>query len=490
MKKILLCFFSFVLAFSFVGCKKSDNLTDLSKNLSNYTINLEIDAENKFVQANQTVDFFNNTDSILKQLKFHLYPQFFEEGNTNYILPSTRLNEAYPNGMSYANFEIERVKIDNTDIKICYEGECDNILVVNLNESLLPEKRVEIVIDYSFSIPNCEHRFGYGENTINLANFYPIACVFENNEFSTKPYNANGEPFYSDISNYCVNITVEKQYIVASSGNKTNENVENNLKNLSFQTQAVRDFALVLSDKFEIISEKVGNTNIEYFYTDDDEKEQSLQASVDSIKTFSNLFGAFPYETYSVVQSDFIYGGMEFPNLVMISNDIQNIDDYKNVIIHETAHQWWYAMVGNDEFSFPWLDEALTEYSTILFYDHNNYNLTHKEMVETCHSNYLTFITVYEDVLGSIDTSMRAVDEYSTEPEYTYCTYVKGVLMFESLNSVIGEKNFYSALKLYFENNKFKNATPEDLISAFEQTSKQELNNFFSSWINGKVVIR
>lgn len=148
-------------------------------------------------------------------------------------------------------------------------------------------------------------------------------------------------------------------------------------------------------------------------------------------------------------------------------------------------------MVGNDEYKYPWLDEALTEYSTLLFYDENDgYNLTHSEMLDANRSNYTLFINVYEDVLGAIDTSMRAVDEYDTEPEYTYCTYVKGVLMYESLYQLLGEKTFISGLQEYFSANKYKNATPDDLISAFESASNTALKNFFNSWIEGKVVIR
>ena len=39
------------------------------------------------------------------------------------------------------------------------------------------------------------------------------------------------------------------------------------------------------------------------------------------------------------------------------------------LIAHETAHQWWYSVIGNDEINEPWLDEALTEYSTILYFE-------------------------------------------------------------------------------------------------------------------------
>lgn len=491
MKKFFAIIFSLVFVFSLTACKKKENLNELSANLTTYEINLSLDMETKKVDATQTINYINNTNAILKTLKLHLYPQFFEEGATEYIVPSTRMSNAYPNGMSYAEFNVNRVKVEEQDKTIVYENECDSILSIELTSSLLPQERTKIEIEYSFILPNCCHRFGYGDNTINLGNFYPVLCVYENDKFSTNPYNSNGDPFYSDIANYCVSITTSKQYIVAGTGVKIQEKIEDNHKTTTFYAKVVRDFALVLSNKFSIINHTLKNINIEYYYFNDAEPNRSLQAGVDAINTFSELFGTYPYSTYSIVQTDFVYGGMEYPNLVMISNSIDNKDDFINVIIHETAHQWWYGMVGNDAFTYPWLDEALTEFSTLLFYDNcEGYNLTHSQMVEIAKENYTLFISVYEDVLGDIDTSMRAVSKYSTEPEYTYCTYVKGVLMYDSLYNLIGEKKFVESLKTYFENNKFSNTTPNNLIQAFNEITKQDFNNFFSSWTNGKVVIR
>ena len=491
MKKILVFLFSFALILSTFGCKKKDDIDKLSKNLTSYEINLDVNCETKKVTANQTIEYVNNTNNILKFVKFHLYPQFFEEGATEYVISQTHMNTAYPNGLSFAEFNIDRVKVGNKDKEIVYENEFDSILVVQLNSSLMPGEKDIIYIEYSFTLPNCCHRFGYGENTINLANFYPIACVFDNGKFNTNGYNSNGDPFYSDMSNYCVNISLDKQYIATGTGIKENEKIENELKKVNFSAKLVRDFAMVVSNKFEVVNSQVNDTLIEYYYFKDDNKNRSLQAGVDAIKTFSKLFGEYPYKSYSIVQTDFVHGGMEYPNLVMISSQIENDDDYLNVIIHETAHQWWYGIVGNDEYIYPWLDEALTEFSTILFYDNNKgYKLTHKQMINSSKENYSLFISVYEDVLGSIDTSMRAVNQYSTEPEYTYCTYVKGVLMYESLYQLIGEKDFIKGLKIYFENNKYTNAEPKNLIKSFEQASNKKLENFFSSWINGKVVIK
>ena len=491
MKKIFVFLFLFTLIFSTIGCKKKDDLTEISQGLNQYNISLEVDVENKSVFAKQNLKYINKTSSVLKTIKFHLYPQFFEEGATDYIVPSTKMNLAFPNGISYASFNVDRVQVENAEQPVKYSGEFDSILVVELNSSLMPNETTDLYFEYSFTLPNSHHRFGYGDNTINLANFYPIACVFEDGEFVTNPYNSNGDPFYSDVANYSVDIKVDNQYIVAGTGVKTEKRTDEKTKNVTFKSQVVRDFACVLSNKFKLISNKANETLVEYFYFDDPNPNKSLQTGIDAITTFSNMFGDYPYKTFSIVETDFVYGGMEYPTLIMISSQIENSDDYSNVIIHETAHQWWYGIVGNNEFKYPWLDEALTEYSTILFYDNcSGYNFTHSEMVDISKENYSLFVSVYEDVLGKIDTSMRAVNEYSTEPEYTYCTYIKGVLMFDSLYQLIGKKDFNQALKTYYNNNKFSNAAPNDLIQAFNETSKQNLENFFSSWIDGKVVIK
>lgn len=491
MKKFLVILLIFSFIFPISACKKKENLNELSKDLTTYEINLNFEDKTQKITATQNVSYVNNTNSVLKTIKFHLYPQFFEEGATHTVVSQTKMNTAYPNGMSYAEFNIDRVQVNNVEKSVVYENEFDSILSVELNNSLLPEERTNIVIDFSFTLPNCHHRFGYGENTINLANFYPIICVFENGNFNTNGYNPNGDPFYSDMANYYVNINLEQQYIVAGTGVKTDTILENNRKNVTFSANMVRDFALILSEKFKVVSEKFENTNIEYYYFNDTDPNISLKAGADSIKTFSELFGKYPYSTFSIVETDFVHGGMEYPNLVMISSAIENKDDYLNVIIHETAHQWWYGMVGNDEYSYPWLDEALTEFSTILFYDYNSgYNFSHTQMINASKENFSIFVSVYEEVLGKIDTSMRAVNEYPTEPEYTYCIYVKGVLMFDSLYNLIGEKDFVKSLKTYFENNKYTNVSPEQLYLAFNETTKKDLSGFFDSWIKGKVVIR
>lgn len=488
-------FLSLILGFVFVSCfgvffacKKKGNTFGFSKNLNSYDI--EISQNGDAWTGKEKLCYTNKTGDALSSLKFHLYPKYFEEGGTDYVVAQTKVNEAYPNGIDYAKFDILRVLVDGIDIAVKYAGEMSGVLVVEFPNKLLPEETSKIEIEFSFELPIGEHRFGYGDNSINLCNFYPIACVYESGDFVVSPYNSNGDPFCSEVANYNVIITADKNFVVAGTGNVAGETIHGDKKTTCFDAVAVRDFALALSEDFEIVSKNAGKTLVSYYYYEDEYADESLQAGVDAINTFSRLFGEYPYSTFNIVKTGFVHGGMEYPNLILVSDDINNLDDYLNVIIHETAHQWWYGVVGNDEYTYPWLDEALTEYSTCLFYDYNDgYNLNMKDMVNVCHENYALFVSVYTDVLGSVDTSMRAVNLYATEPEYTYCTYVKGVLMFDSLEKLVGREKFLKSLKNYYKNMQFLVSKPENLINSFNFVCKTNLNNFFDSWTMGKVVV-
>lgn len=475
---------------SLAGCKSLTDVEKVAKDLNTYTLTLDYDNDTNQIDCSETIEFTNRYDVILPNLKLHLYPRAFSEVAVN--RPVNKLNEAnaYPNGLDYGDITIEDVSVNDEDVNETYEGQDKDILVIDYESN--PYDTMKIDIDFSIDMPRVNHRFGYGDSTINIANFYPILCVYENGEFDTTPYNANGDPFYSDVANYNVTITYDSDYVVAHTGDEVSKTDEsNNRTTMTMQAKAVRDFAIVMSDKFEVESKNVDGVSVNYYYYDQDNAEAYLQTSVDALSTFSKLFGKYPYDVLNVVRTNFVQGGMEYPNLVYISDEVEGVENYNNVIIHEIAHQWWYGVVGNNECAYAWLDEGLTEYSTLLFYEENpNYNISYDEIVKNATNNYVTFVDLYKDVIGTLDTSMsRPIDKYDTEYEYVYMTYVKGMLFFDNLRDVIGKNKFYKGLQDYYVENAYKIATPANLLACMEHASHRRLGSFFDSWIDGKVVI-
>lgn len=458
-----------------------------AESLSNYTINAVLDDDSKTVSVSQTISYINEYEVELYDIGFKLYPNAYREDAIVSPITSAEEPSAYPNGKSYGDIEITKLEVNGVAQEPNVTGVDENLLLVDLEKSLMPEFRVDIYMEYTLTLPNIRHRFGYYDNTINLGNFYPVASVYSAGEWLDDPYYSNGDPFYSLSANYNVSVTAPSKYAVAMSGDVSSETSGNTTTTQSALLCA-RDFAVVIGH-LNVLKSSVGNTTIYYYYYKDEDPTASLQTCVDSITTFNKLFGEYPYPSYSVVETNFLNGGMEYPGLVYISNEL-NTSLYNEVIIHETAHQWWYGVVGNDQINEAWLDEALAEYSTTLFYKYNpSYGVEYDDRLADAISGYAMYCDMFKGNINFNTCIERSLYEFSSSLEYTYMTYVKGQVMMSCLHSLLGADTFLQGLKDYYKDNMYGVATKELLIGAFENASQKELASFFDSWLSGKTQV-
>lgn len=496
--KIILVALLFVIVITAVVLIAMHGLKDEEQNLSSYRMELSYNNTSHSLSGKEEVTFVNNYENMFTYLLFHLYPNAFREDAINRVVSQAEQDHAYPNGESYGNITINSVTYNDEPLKFSIEGEDENILRVELPVEVYPDESITVTIDFDVTLANINHRLGYGNNTINLGNFYPVLCVYEDGTgFKTDLYHSNGDPFYSNTANYDVTLTYPSSLTMASSGKVislaySSEQVEPSTTTNHIKGKNIRDFAIVLSEIFEVESQKVGDTTVNYYgYQGDKNLNSCLKTSVEALETFSDLFGDYPYSTLNVVKTNFVHGGMEYPNLVYISDDVPE-EDLAYVIVHEIAHQWWYGVVGNDEYNHAWMDEGLAEYSTLMFFEeHSSYGLDAKQMVTNATTSYKTFVRVYTSVNGEVDTSMeRNLSQFATEPEYVQCTYTKGLIMFDTIRKSVGDKKFTKALQNYYEDFAYKNASPADMIASFSKTTHSDLEGFFLSWLTGEVVIQ
>lgn len=487
-KLLLLLIIVVCACFAFISCQ-DNSLDSTGKNLTNYTIDISYDEATHIVSAVQVVDYINNTENSLTFIKFHIYVNAFRQGATINPVTSANASKTYPNGVSYSNFEMNSIKVDTTAVAYNIEGLDDNILNVPLSTELFPGERVSISMVYKITLPNSKHRLGYTSNTVNLGNFYPIACHYTEGGFLTDPYYSNGDPFITDMANYTVSVLAPVNYVVASSGDRQPSQDINSMTRHSFIGKVIRDFAIVMSTKFNKLSQTVGDTTVEYYFYSDRTPNDSLIAAADSIKTFSNMIATYPYKTYTVVETDFCYAGMEYPMLSMIASGQTKVNQ-ETAIIHETAHQWWYGLVGNDQIRNSWMDEGLAEYYTMNFYRVNTeYNINAKVEMTKSYKSYALYIDVLTNYANAIDISFRQSNLYRSENEYILMSYLKGMLLFDSLKQTLGEEKFDRAIKKYYSEGKLKINSVEQMISSFERGSGIKLENFFNTWITGKEVL-
>ena len=429
--------------------------------------------------------FVNDTGNEISDLKFNLYGNAYRQDAKFKPVSKTYESRAYYAGASYGGMEIQNVE---NCAGWTVGGEDENVLTVNLASPVYPDGSVSVKIGYTLSLAKINHRTGVTANTVNLGNFYPILCAYSREGFIECPYYSCGDPFVSDCADYRVTFDVPESYTIAASGQLTGESVAEGRKKSEYELLNARDFAAVLSERFQTVEKEACGKKITYYYTADSGAETSAAAAAESLEYFSETFGEYAYPTLSVVQTSFCYGGMEYPGLTMIASG-QTVQDSAYTIVHETAHQWWYAMVGSNQLTSPWQDEGLAEYSTAAFFEnHPVYGYTRTGIVGAATRSYRAFFTVYSQLNGEADTTMtRNLGTYQSELEYNNITYNKGLLLFETLRKSLGDKKFFACLKSYFKDNCGRIASPESLIAAF--AAEGDVEGLFSSFIDGKILI-
>ncbi|MEG2195722.1 MAG: M1 family metallopeptidase [Peptostreptococcaceae bacterium] len=420
------------------------------KSRNRYTMDIIFNDESKRLMCNQNIEYVNNTKDTLDKLYFHIYPNAFSKKEFA-PFESEEMKQAYPNGFNEGYIHIKNIL--NNEKKLVYEikGEKNDLLEIKLGRQIKPGEKISIDMKYNVKLPNSLGRFGYGENTINVTNWFPIACVKDDRGWNLKGYETVGDPFYSETSDFYVKMLLPEKYKVGCTGNIINEKGDKEKTLYEIEAKKVRDFAFVLSDKFDVEKDSYKNTIINTYNLNPKLSKEATKVAKDSIKIFSELFGEYPYDTYSVIASDFYIGGMEYPNLVMIDQSLyteKNKFLMEYVIAHETAHQWWYSVVGNDEISEPWLDEALTEYSTLLYFEQKYGKDVCGKLLKTMELQTKNHFT---------ENIFKPTNQYKNSTEYSLNVYTKGALAFNEVRKQVGDKVFFDTLKEYYTKYMYEN---------------------------------
>lgn len=482
-----------ILVMILYGCKSKSILKRASKGLNSYTLSATYCDTEHTINATEKVNYTNKTGDALSYICFNMYGTAFSEDAK--IWPYTTLNakKCFPNGLNYGDMEVSSVRVNAVDASFSIVGLDNNALKVDFSNLLNVDESAEIEIVFKLSLANCTHRLGYFDDFVNLGNWYPILAVYENGEFNITPYYSSGDPFYSECANYNIEFNFPENMVLGHTGNITKESTTSGVKTVNIEAKAVRDFALTLSEKYKIKEASVGSTKIRVLADASDENLQNyLDAGVKAVNLFNKTFGEYPYATLDIAITPFLHGGMEYPNLVYIANDITDSKTIAKVIVHEIAHQWWYGVIGNNEIKDAWFDESLAEYSSVIFFEnYPEYEITREQMITDCIKDYELYLDVVKSVNIKHNLSMQLpLNEYVSEYEYVYMVYVKGTIFIDELRKSLGDKDFFNGLKNLYKNNMFKVITKTEFIEAFNSEGGVDVTSFVEGYLSGNTEIK
>jgi hypothetical protein len=367
-----------------------------------------------------------------------------------------------------------------------------NLLQVSLPIPLQPGEILGISLDYGLQIPQISDpsfdfhpiAYGYSDMQTNLVDWYVYLPPYQSGEgWLVHPPWGFGEYQVYDAADFNVRISLAEQVpglVIAASAPAHQAG-----DNYSYHLESARTFAWSASTEFVVQTTEVDKVTI-LSYTFPYDKaagQQVLQNTADALRLYSQLFFAYPHSTLSVVEADFL-DGMEYDGLYFLSHGFYSLYDgtpkgYLTFIAaHETAHQWWYGLVGNDQAVEPWLDEALCTYMERIFcerYDANSPPHSGGSLADWWWDYRINF---YEPG-GWVNA---AIYDFDNSLAYRNAVYLNGAIFLQDLRTLIGDQAFFAALRDYASTNQHSIATADDFFASLKRHTSLDVDKLLADY--------
>jgi hypothetical protein len=238
------------------------------------------------------------------------------------------------------------------------------VVRIPLGEGLAAGRSASISFNLNVVAPKGTDRSGqYPQGMVAFGNLLPVVAPIDEEGVNVDPYVVAGESFYSIAAPWKVKVAGPDGWTFATTGASS---TASGGPTVDATTAKSRDFLIVAMKGWEQKSQVVDGTTIRSWAPvgSADKSALMLSAASEALTYFNRRFGAYEGDgEYELIAAPGMGGGMEYPGITL--NDTNSPRSFlREVVIHETGHQWFYSMVGNNQHDDPWLDESFTSYIT------------------------------------------------------------------------------------------------------------------------------
>lgn len=529
--KSIICFFILISFSAFCQQEK----TSYFQQEVNYDINVKLNDFTHELEAEETIEYINNSPNKLSYIYFHLWPNAYKKYNTdlgtqlleNGELKFYHADENLRGYINNLNFTAE-----GEPLSWEYKSDQEDICIVYLSKPLLPGEKINISTPFRVKLPKgIFSRLGHLDQSYQITQWYPKPAVYDKDGWHDMPYLDQGE-FYSEYGTFDVKITLPKNYVVGATGDLVNgeqelkwlnelaektKNIDTFIesdmsfpesstttKTLHYHQKNVHDFAWFADKRYHVLkgevelphSKKKVTTWAMFTNKEAHLWKKSITYLNDAIYYYSLWNGDYPYKQVTAVDGALSAGGgMEYPNVTVIGPS-HNDFTLETVIMHEVGHNWFYGILGSNERDHPWMDEGLntfnenryieTKYpnSTLFGTDTQQNNIAKLFDIDK-YSHKATYeLGYFYSARLNLDQPIEEKSHYYTPLNYGGIVYGKTGLVFDYLFAYLGKEIFDKCMQTYFNRWKFKHPQPIDIKQIFEEVSGKNLDWFFKDLIN------
>ncbi|OQQ19678.1 peptidase [Streptomyces sp. M41(2017)] len=335
-------------------------------------------------------------------------------------------------------------------------------LKITLASPLPQGQSTSIGFDLGITVPSGADRFGYDGAFSFIGNALPVLAVKDGAGWHLDPYTNNGESFYSLAADFKVTLDHPTSLLVPATGTSVDTPGSSGRTVTTATASKVRDFAWAAGPFTKISGTSPAGTAVNVYSVSgisSANAQSMLTTAKSAVDAHAARFGAYPYgELDAVIDNNFWFGGMEYPGFVL---DLVST----TALTHEIGHQWFYGIVGDDEYNSPWLDEAFTDYAT---------DLAQNKTGASCW-NSVSWASSAE----KITNSMAYWDTHSSR--YSTVIYGYGKCALHDLRRLLGDTAMAKLLKDYATSHWYGVSTTAEFKAAAQAATTTDLTSFWTT---------
>jgi hypothetical protein len=488
----------------------------LSPRNANYEIDVRLDHPRRTLIGTEIIRWRNIGRGPADALRLHLYWNAWSTDQSTWMrerqLAGARINRP-PEDWSYLRITSLALvngegagSADLTGALSYIQPDDGNphdrtLAMVMLPAPVQPGEELALRVEWQARVPRTFARTGAIGNYYFIAHWFPKVAVFEGSDWTAHQFHANTE-FFSDYGTYDVRITVPGGWVVGATGREQSrtDNSDGTTTHRYLQDD-VHDFAWTTSPDYvehrrTFTHPTLPGVDMRLLLQPEHagQEDRHFAATEAALRYYGEWYGPYPYGHITIVDPAFGSGagGMEYPTLFTAGTRFWNprgSNSPESVTIHEAGHQFWYGIVGNNEFEHAWLDEGLNTFS--------------EERVQSIafQPNYLVnrffggFVPwQFRDIPLRRETDGNGLNGYRfaaerdrpEKPTFRYwpgthaqITYSKTALWLNTLERYLGWDTLQRILSTFFERWKFRHPRPEDFFAVVNEVSGRDMTWFF-----------
>jgi hypothetical protein len=498
---------------------------------ASYSIDVDLDPASRTVTGREVVTWRNVTSRPTSELRFHLYWNAWRNPQSTWMIErirgldpeAARRVTDRPAG-DWSAIDVNAIQLlagggtpmtDLTGLAHYIapdDGNPDDrtVLSVPLATAVSPGQTVAVEIRWTAHVPRTFARTGAVGNFFFVAQWFPKLGVLQEDGWNTHQFH-EGTEFFSDYGIYDVRMTVPRGWVVGATGRERSRTDTPAGKTVhQYVQEDVHDIAWTTSPDFIVRTARFDNprlpgVNMRLLLQPEHagQADRHFDATRVTLQSYGEWYGPYPYEHITIVDPAWqsAAGGMEYPTLFTAGSRWlapRSLQTPEGVTVHECGHQFWYGLVGNNEFEHAWMDEGVNTFSTARVLDEvfsPSFQSTRffGDFVPWAFYDMPLTREISGDRLAGYRTAPTG--DVPSTPSWRYfpatgryLTYNKTALWLHTLERYIGWRRLQRGLSIFFTRHTFRHPTPGEFFAAINEGAGRDLTWFFDQVYRSSVV--